>query len=89
MLFDMRMELGKGHYENLSIQYTENFVSIKYLKKNHWKSSDNFKMFAQNIYCGYTLKPPRRGGSIFVLEKKKKKKEKKNRYTPVNPSFAL
>ena len=30
MLFDMRMELGKGHYENLSIQYTENFVSIKY-----------------------------------------------------------
>ena len=29
-LFDMRMELGKGHYENLSIQYTENFVSIKY-----------------------------------------------------------
>ena len=28
MLFDMRMELGKGHYENLSIQYTENFVSI-------------------------------------------------------------
>ena len=25
MLFDMRMD-----YENLSIQYTENFVSIKY-----------------------------------------------------------
>ena len=65
MLFDMRMELGKGHYENLSIQYTENFVTIKY-KKNHWKSSYNFKMFAQNIYCGYTLKPPRRGGSIIA-----------------------
>ena len=62
MLFDMRMVLGKGHYENLSIQYTENFVSLKSLKK-HWKSSDNFKMFAQNIYCGYTLKPPRRGRS--------------------------
>ena len=30
ILFDMRMELGKGHYENLSIQYTENFVGIKY-----------------------------------------------------------
>ena len=30
MLFDMRMELGKDHYENLSIQYTENFFSIKY-----------------------------------------------------------
>ena len=30
MLFDMRMGLGKGHYENLSMQYTENFVSIKY-----------------------------------------------------------
>ena len=75
----MRMELGKGHYENLSIQYTENFVSIKY-QKNHWKSSDNFKMFARNIYCGYTLKPPRQGGSneypysLFWNKKKKKRK---------------
>ena len=80
MLFDMRMELGKGHYENLSIQYTENFVSIKY-QKNHWKSSDNFKMFAQNVYCGYTLKLPRRGGSneyqqSLFWNKKKKRKEK-------------
>ena len=29
MLFDMRMELGKGHYEeNLSIQYTENLSAL-------------------------------------------------------------
>ena len=51
-------------------------------------------MFAQNIYCGYTLKPPRRRGShaypqSLFWNKKKKKKEKKNKYTPVNPSFAL
>ena len=28
-----------------------------------YKSFDNFNIFAQNINCGYTLEPPRRGGS--------------------------
>ena len=28
-----------------------------------WKNSDIFLIVAQNIGCGYTLEPPRRGGS--------------------------
>ena len=42
-----------------------------------------FLMFAQNIDRGYTLEPPRRGGSneypqsVFWTKKKKKKKKKK------------
>ena len=29
----------------------------------HIKNSDIFHIFAQNIDCGYSLEPPRRGGS--------------------------
>ena len=42
--------------------YTENFTS----KKNEnfqTKNSDFFYISAQNIYCGYSLEPPRWGGS--------------------------
>ena len=31
------------------------------------KIFDNFLIFAQNIDCGYTLEPPRRGGSTHNL----------------------
>ena len=50
------------HYENLPMQYTEIFLA---LKTEHFqlKKFDIFLIFAQNIDCGYTLEPPRRGGS--------------------------
>ena len=52
------------HYENLPMQYTEIFWAFKIenfqLKK---KKLIFFLIFAQNIDCGYTLEPPRRGGS--------------------------
>ena len=42
-------------------KYIENFTS------KNWKFSDKnadiFHIFAQNIDCGYSLEPPRRGGS--------------------------
>ena len=53
------------HYENTPMQYTAIFHGCK---------NDNFQMkflifffhiFAQNIYCGYTLEP-----TIYVLEQK-------------------
>ena len=47
-----------------------------------------FLNFAQNIDCGYTLEPPRRGGSneyLFMFWSK----NKKNRYTPPYPSSAI
>ena len=40
------------------MQYTAIFIAIKKQKK-----FDIFLIFAQNIDCGYTLEPPRRGGS--------------------------
>ena len=50
------------HYENLPMQYTEIFFGCKN-ENFHWKNFDIFLIFAQNIDCGYTLEPPRRGGS--------------------------
>ena len=53
------------------------------------KNCDIFLTSAQNIDCGYSLEPPRRGGSnenpqsIFGAE------IRKIMYTPVNPSFTI
>ena len=57
-----------------------------------------FLIFAQNINCGYTLEPPRRGGSNEYPQSSRRggsneypaqslfwSKNKKNRYTPATP----
>ena len=62
------------------------FFSRKNLKF-HQKNVDIFLIFAQNIDCGYTLEPPRRGGSNEYPQSMFWSKNKKNRYTPANPSF--
>ena len=46
-----------------------------------------FLIFAQNIDCGYTLEPPRRGGSNEYPQSMFWSKNKKNRNTPAYPSF--
>ena len=50
------------HYDNMPMQYTEIFKDKKnkYFQK---KKNDIFLIFAQNIDCGYSLEPLRRGGS--------------------------
>ena len=50
-------------YENMPMQYTENILVVKKNENFHWKNFDIFLIFAKNIDCGYTLEPPRRGGS--------------------------
>ena len=45
------------------MQYTETFSVVKNRKLHTRKIIDNLNNFAQNIDCGYTLEPPRRGGS--------------------------
>ena len=65
----------------------KNFPAIK-MKFSLKFSFDIFDICAQNINYGYTLEPPRRGGSneypqsmFWIIIKKN------NRYIPVNPSF--
>ena len=59
------------------------------MKNFQLKNPNIFHISAQNIDCGYSLEPPRRGGyneysqSMFWAE------IRKILYTPVNPSFTI
>ena len=68
-------------------KYIENFTSKnwKFLDKN----SDIFHISAQNIDCGYSLEPPRRGGSNEYHNLCFEADIRKLMYTPVNPSFTV
>ena len=46
----------------MPVLYTE-FSYVVKIKNFDQKIFDIFLIFAQNIDCGYTLEPPRRGGS--------------------------
>ena len=50
------------HYENMPIQIYWKFYHQK-MKIFQIKNPDIFHTSAQNIDCGYSLEPPRRGGS--------------------------
>ena len=76
------------HYENMLMQYTEIFKVVK-TKKIQKKIFDIFLIFAQNIDCGYTLEPPRRGGSNEYPQSMFWSKNKKNKFTPTYPSFTI
>ena len=78
----------KPHYENLSMQTTEIFSVVK-IENFQLKIFNIFLIFAQNIDCGYTLEPPRRGGSNEYPQSMFWSKNKKNRYTPAYPSFTI
>ena len=70
-------------------KYTENFTSKKWKfsikKKKKKKNHDS----AQNIDCGYSLEPPRRGGSNEYPQSMFWTEIRKIMYTPVNPSFTI
>ena len=72
----------------MPMQYTEIFCALK-IGNFQLKNFDIFLIFAQNIDFGYTLEPPRRGGSNEYPQSMFWIKNKKNRYTPVYPSFAI
>ena len=50
------------HYENKPIQNILKILPPK-IERFQMKNSKNFHISAQNIDCGYSLEPPRRGGS--------------------------
>ena len=72
----------------MAMQQTETFKIVKN-ENFQWKFLDIFLIFAQNIDFGYTLEPPRRGGSNEYPQSMFWSKNKKNRYTPAYPSFAI
>ena len=51
------------HFENMPMQYTDIFKVVKPVKFSVDFFFEIFLIFAQNIDCGYSLEPPRRGGS--------------------------
>ena len=70
-------------------KYTENFTT------ENWKFQIKLLMFfffhisAQNIDCGYSLEPPRRGGSNEYPQSMFWAEIWKILFTPVNPSFTI
>ena len=66
-------------------KYIENFTTknCKFSDKN----SDIFHISAQNIDCGYSLEPPRRGGSNQYPQSMFLSKNKKNNVYPCKPQF--
>ena len=66
-------------------KYIENFTTPK-----KWKFSFENSIFyisAQNIDCGYSLEPPRRGGSNEYPQSMFLSRNKKNNVYPCKPQF--
>ena len=76
------------HYENMPMQYTKIFKVVKN-EEFQQKFFDINLIFAQNIDCGFTLEPPRRGGSNEYPQSIFWSTNKKNRCTPANPRFSI
>ena len=68
---DLRLNTARPkkdiNYQLISLRKLAHAIKIYYLSLKNSKFSseknDIFLIFAQNIDCGYTLEPPRRGGS--------------------------
>ena len=77
--------LESAHYKNMPIQIYWKFYH------NKWKISDNnadiFQISAQNIDCGYSLEPPRRGDSNEYLQSMFLSRNKKNKVYPCKLQF--
>ena len=76
-----KFTLRKHAYSNIlksSPPKTESFQT---------KKSDTFHISAQNIDCGYSLEPPRRGGSNEYPQSMFLSRNKKNIVYPCKPQF--
>ena len=78
----------------VSIKKTRLFKYIENFTTKNWKFSDIFffvifNISTQNIDCGYSLEPPRRGGSNVYPQSMFLSRNTKNNLSTVNPSFTL
>ena len=58
-------------------------------KKKMKKNLVGFRFLLKNIDCGYSLEPPRRGGSNEYHNLCFRAEIRKLMYTPINPSFTV
>ena len=79
--------IGSVHYENTPIQIHWRFYYKKKMAIFQIKNSDIFYISAQNIDCGYSLEPPRRGGSNEYPQSMFLSRNKKNNVYPCKPRF--
>ena len=66
-------------------KYIENFISKN--RNFSGKNSNIFHISAQNIDCGYSLEPPRRGGSNGYPQSMFLRRNKQNNVYPCKPQF--
>ena len=81
----VKIILNIKHYENTPIQIYKKNSSPK-TENFQIKNSDIFHISAQNIDYGYSLEPPRRGGSTEYQQSMFLSRNKK---INVNPSFSV
>ena len=85
--------LGISLHVSIFITKTRLFKYIENFTTKNWKCSDKkfwyFHISAQNIDCGYSLEPPRRGGSNEYQQSMFWAEIRKIMCTPVNPSFTI
>ena len=80
-LYKISLSLRKHAYSNI--------LKILQPKQGNFpiKKSDIFHISAQNIDCGYSLEPPRRGGSNEYLQSMFFSRNKKNNVYPCKLQF--
>ena len=74
------------HYKNTPVQIYRKF-QLQKLKIFEIKNSDIFHISAQNVDCGSSLEPPRRGGSNEYRQSMFLSRYKKNNVYPCKPQF--
>ena len=79
------MRPTKTHYDNTPIQIYRKFQQKT--ENFQIKNSDILHIFAQNIDCGYSLEPPRQGGSKEYPQSMFSIKNKKTNVYPCKPQF--
>ena len=79
---DFASNANPYHYENMPIQF---FSTKKWNFSD--ENSDIFYTSVQNINCGYSLEPPRRGGSNEYPQSMFLSRNKKNNVYPCQSQF--
>ena len=76
------------HYKNTPVQIYWEFYDQK-MKTFRWKFIIFFFYFCSKIDCGYSLEPPRRGGSNEYPQSMFWAEIRKNNIYPCKPSFTI